>query len=263
MNLWQSLILGVIQGLTEFLPISSSGHLVLTQYLFGIDPPGVTFEVVLHLGTLFAVLVYFRRPLMGMVREMLAFRQSADRENGWKYLLAIGIGSVPAAIGGLMFKDIIEAAFSAPNAAAGFLILTGVFLFCTLLVCDKKRRLSPVRAFVVGLAQAAALMPGVSRSGSTISAAIILGIAPARAAEFSFILSIPAVAGATVLSLGEAAAEGISPSLLGLYLLGGIVAMIVGYASLRLLFGMIQKGRFWWFGVYCCCVGVAWLVFLP
>ncbi len=263
MDVWQSMILGLIQGLTEFLPVSSSGHLVLFEHLLAIDPPGVTFEVILHLGTLLAVLVYFRRKLIGISRNILTGQRSADRENGWKYLLAVVIGSIPAAVAGLFFKDFIEAAFSAPKAAAAFLIVTGVFLFCTLLIRNKDRRLSPRRALIVGLAQAAALMPGISRSGSTISTAILLGISPSRAAEFSFILSIPAIAGASILSLGEAMAEGISPSVLGTYSLGGIVAALVGYASLRLLFGMIRKGRFWWFGVYCFCVGVAWLVFLP
>jgi undecaprenyl-diphosphatase len=263
MDLWQSMVLGVIQGLTEFLPVSSSGHLVLVEHLLGVDPPGVTFEVILHLGTLLAVTFYFRRRLFDILRDLVRGREAPPAESGRRYVLALVLATIPAALIGVLFKDHIEAAFSSPKAAAGFLIFTGLFLICTLLMRDKGRLLTPWRAVVVGMAQAAALLPGVSRSGSTISAAILLGIAPAKAAEFSFILSIPAVAGAAMLSLSEAALNGLSAATLGMYAVGGLVALVVGYASLSFLFGMIRKGRFWWFGAYCVCIGVAWLIFLP
>jgi len=263
MDLWQSMTMGVIQGLTEFLPVSSSGHLVLAEHLIGIDPPGVTFEVVLHLGTIFAALVYFRRRLIRIIRDALTGNTHAGHDSGWKYLLALVLATIPAGLAGVLFKDQVEAAFSAPKAAAGFLIFTGVLLFSTLLIHNKNRPLTALRALGIGVAQAVALLPGISRSGSTISTAILLGINPAGGAEFSFILSIPAVAGATVLSLGEAVAEGISSAILTVYAIGGLIAFIVGYASLKLVFGMIRKGRFWWFGAYCVCVGVAWLASIP
>ncbi len=263
MDIITAIILGVVQGLTEFLPVSSSGHLVLAEYLFGVDPPGMTFEVVLHLGTLGAVLVYFRKQLARILNDLFRGTSSADGQpSGWKYVLIIILGSVPAGALGLFLKDQIDAAFSSPTAAAIFLLVTGIFLFSTVVKTKIRRPLSLPRGFVIGCAQAAALLPGISRSGATISAAVGLGISPGVAAEFSFILSIPAIFGASVLSLSKAFTEGVPLTTLGIYSLGGLAAGIVGYASLVLLFGMIRQGRFWWFGLYCLTVGVAWLIFL-
>jgi len=263
MDFWRAIELGLVQGLTEFLPVSSSGHLVLAEHLLGVDPPGISFEVVLHLGTLLAVLVYFRHRLWDIGQDLVQRRTVANRHDGRKYFLALVIGTIPAGVAGILFKDQVEAAFSAPKAAAAFLLVTGVFLLATRLARGMQRPLTLPRAFLVGCAQAVALLPGISRSGSTMSAAMGLGISPAAAAEFSFILSIPAILGATVLSVGEALAEGISGPIAAVYALGGCVAALVGYASLWLLFGMIKKGRFWWFGVYCLVVGIASLVLLP
>jgi len=263
MDIWRSVGLGIIQGLTEFLPVSSSGHLVLAEHLLGVDPPGITFEVIVHFGTLLAVLVYFRKRLLGILRDIVRPKTATNSRQGWRYLLAIGIGTIPAGIAGLFLKNQIETAFSSPKAAAGFLIVTGVILFATLLGRRMDRSPGAGRAFLIGCAQAAALLPGISRSGATISTAVLLGLSPAVAAEFSFILSIPAILGATVLSLGEAFAVGVDVPALGVYAAGGLAALAVGYASLRMLFGMIRKGRFWWFGVYCLSVGVAGSMLLP
>jgi len=263
MDIWRAILLGIVQGLTEFLPVSSSGHLVLAERLFGVDPPGVTFEVMLHTGTLLAVLVYFRKRLLGIVRDLGGGWAGMDGLRGWKYIVWIAVGTLPAVVIGLLLKDHIESAFSDPRAAAGFLIVTGILLFATLPNYGGKRPLGWGRALGVGCAQAAALLPGISRSGSTISAAMILGISPAIAAEFSFLLSIPAILGASALSLGEAFAEGVSTATLAAYGAGGLAAGIVGYVSIWLLFGMIKKGRFWWFGAYCVAVGTAWLIFIP
>jgi len=264
MDIWRSVVLGIVQGLTEFLPVSSSGHLVLAEHLLQVDPPGVTFEVIVHLGTLLAVLVYFRTRIRGILRDTTKRETTTNGLNGRKYLLAIGAGTIPAALTGLFFESQIEMAFSAPQAAAWLLLVTGIILLATTISGrGKKRSLTAGRAFLVGCAQAAALLPGISRSGATISVAFFLGVSPAVAAEFSFLLAVPAILGATALSLGDAVSEGLGSSALGVYAIGGLAAALVGYASLRLLFGMIRKGRFWWFGVYCLSVGVAWLVFLP
>jgi len=175
MDIWRAIALGIVQGLTEFLPVSSSGHLVLAERLFGVDPPGVTFEVMLHAGTLLAVLVYFRKRLVGIVRDLGGGWAGMDGLRGWKYIVWIAIGTIPAVIIGLLLKNHIESAFSDPRAAAGFLIVTGILLFATLPNYGGKRPLGWWRALVVGCAQAAALLPGISRSGSTISTAMILG----------------------------------------------------------------------------------------
>lgn len=264
MDLWRAIVLGLVQGLTEFLPVSSSGHLVLAEHLFGVDPPGVTFEVVLHLGTLLAVVLYFRRRIVSLLRELPGKKKSSDKQNGRKYLLALIVGTIPAGVIGLLFADYLETAFSSPRAAAFFLIITGLILFSTTFSRRVTRQLpDQPRAFLIGCAQAAALLPGISRSGSTIATGMFLGLSPAGAAEFSFLLSIPAILGATVLSLGQAFAEGISVSTLAVYGAGGLAAAVSGYLSLRVVFRILRQGRFWWFGLYCVVAGVAWLAFFP
>ena len=262
MDLWQAIELGVVQGLTEFLPVSSSGHLVLTEHFLGIDPPGITFEIVLHLGTLIAVLIYFRHQLSNILSAIARKESAASRLSGWWFVLALCVATIPAGVAGLLFKTQVEAAFSSPRAAAAFLLVTGTLLVGTHFAPRKQHPLNLFRALLIGCAQAVALLPGVSRSGSTISTAILLGVTPAAGAEFSFLLSIPAILGATMLTVGEVA-EGLSGSGAAIYAVGGIVAAVVGYASLWLLFGMIKKGRFWWFGLYCLAVGIASLALLP
>jgi len=258
--------LGLIQGLTEFLPVSSSGHLVIFERLFGVEAHTLAFEVLVHIGTLIAVLIFFRVRLSAIVGSFLRspFKVSGDGENvrytrlGWFLIL----GTVPAAIVGLAFKDYIELAFASPRWSAGMLLATAAILIPTKWAKEEDGELNLIRTIIVGLAQAVAIMPGISRSGSTISAGMFSGISKSEAAEFSFLLSIPAILGAAVLETPEFIAD-LSNKQLGInYLVGAIIAAVVGYLSIAFLMKVIRKGKFFYFGLYCAAAGLLGIIFL-
>lgn len=262
MSILDAIILGIIQGLTEFLPVSSSGHLALFEHFLHVNPGDLSFEVTVHAGTLLAVLVYFRRELMDMIKSVLQYRDTTKAEHR-QLILFIVLGTIPAAVIGLLFKDMIEEVFASPRIAALLLMVTGLWLLAIRLVKTQDQPLGWSSAWWIGLAQSIAILPGISRSGSTIATGMILGVKPAIAAEFSFLLSIPAVLGAVVLDLPHAVAAG----RFGLtHVVGGIVAGIVGYWSLRIVFATLGRGRFGWFGAYCLVAGglaTIWLRMFP
>lgn len=248
-----ALVLGLLQGLTEFLPISSSGHLVLAQEVLGVHEQGAALEISVHLGTLLSVLVYYRRDLVEIVRDV--FRGGPTARLGWMVV----VGTVPAVFVGLLWKDDIEAAFESPRAAAVGLLATGAFLLLTRFA--KRRPGDPGfgYAVVVGCAQAVAILPGVSRSGSTIGTGQLVGDDPVRAARFSFLLSIPAILGAAVLMLADGELGG-GPGT-GMLVLSGAVAFASGVAAIAFLIRLLGQGRLHWFGPYCLVVGaLAWLL---
>jgi len=245
-----AIILGALQGLTEFLPVSSSGHLVLSEHLLGIKQPGVAFEVLLHLGTLLSVLIYFRRPVLDLVRSLFTPSMIGER----RMLLYLFIGTIPAGLVGFLFDDVIEAAFSSPLVTSFFLILTGVILLLTSLPRTSGRELSPTRAIVIGVGQALAIFPGISRSGTTIAFGLFAGIKPAKAAEFSFLLAVPAIAGAAVLKSGELLS--LNAGRLWQYLSGGAVSFVTGLVAVYLVLEAIRRGRFVYFAYYCFAVGL-------
>jgi undecaprenyl-diphosphatase len=256
LSILQAIFLGVIQGLTEFLPVSSSGHLALFEHFLRIDPGDLSFEVTVHAGTLLAVLVYFRKKLLDMTRSLLAGKadnaDNASQREDRTLILCIIVGSVPAAIIGLLFKDTIEALFASPRIAAMLLMVTGIWLLSIRLFRTGDRPVGLARSLWVGVAQAVAILPGVSRSGSTIATGMMLGITPKAAAEFSFLLSIPAVFGAMVLALPETISAGHFGAT---HILGGLTAALVGYWALSVAFATIRHGRFGWFGAYCLVAG--------
>jgi len=260
MTIIQAVIMGVIQGLTEFLPVSSSGHLVIGEELLGLRTPGVTFEIWLHLGTLLAVLIYFRSRIIGLIQSLWRGREgSAERTTVW----ALIIGTLPAVVVGFTLKSAIETAFSSPRFSAAMLIVTGFILFSTLLAKNRGYLVSPLRGLIIGIAQAVAILPGISRSGSTISAAMVIGVDPPKAAEFSFLLSIPAIAGAFLLD-ALSAKEGLLPAgNAGGYLIGTAVSFLFGLLAIHYLLKIIRRGSFYLFGVYCLVVGIIALVCLP
>ena len=257
------LLLALLQGLTEFLPVSSSGHLVLAQSALGMDAPALALDVALHVGTLLAVLVVYRRDLLDLAREV--------RRGELAELLALLVGSLPAALAGLLLKDRIQAAFHSPSlAGAGLLGTAGV-----LVAGELARRRRPVEeaghggercpplglgvAFVIGCAQLCAILPGLSRSGSTIAAGLLCGLAPARAARFSFLLSIPVILGAAVLSLPDLSEEELGIGATAI-LWAALLAGLVGWAALRLLLTFLARGAFAWFALYCTVLGAGALV---
>lgn len=261
MNAIDAIILGIIQGLTEFLPISSSGHLVIGETLLGLDTPGISLEVWLHVGTLLAVVGYFHRRIIALIRSIFSSESDELRENRklWKVLI---IGTLPAMVVGISLRSVIESAFASPTLASGMLLVTGTLLLLTPLAQNKLRALDHSRGFLIGLAQAVAIMPGISRSGSTIACAMFLGIEPALAAEFSFLLAIPAIAGAFLLDLVISGEKLFEAGTLQLYLLGAAVSFVFGLLSIHYLLKLIKKGKLFYFGFYCLVVGGLGLVYL-
>jgi undecaprenyl-diphosphatase len=258
------LILGLIQGLTEFLPISSSGHLVLAQRLLHVSEPGIAVEVILHLGSLLAVLLYFRDDLVrlvsGLIRWLGGGRDEAACENA-RLALAVVIGTVPAVVAGILGGAWLEGLYKNPREASIELLVTAAILISTLFARRGVRRVDPLQAFWIGICQAVALLPGISRSGTTIAGGLFLGVRPDEAARFSFLLSIPAILGAGILKAPAVAAE-MHHAKVGLLLLGFAVSFLVGYASIVGLMRVVKRGRFGWFGLYCIVVGILGLIFI-
>jgi len=257
------LLLAVIQGLTEFLPVSSSGHLVLAQHLLGTREGDIFFDVVLHLGTLGSVLVVYRREVLRLLR--------CDRP-ALQYVLALVVGTLPAVVVGLLAKDVVEEIFHSPVFAAWGLLFTSLVLFSTRRAGTDEVRLVPdweprpvplLRALAVGCAQALAILPGISRSGSTIAASLWLGIGRAEAARFSFLLSVPAILGALVLQLiGGAASASVG---LREWLMVGAAATVAfgtGLLAIRWTALAVVQAHFWRFSLYCLVVGIVALVLL-
>ncbi|MDP6229400.1 MAG: undecaprenyl-diphosphate phosphatase [Candidatus Marinimicrobia bacterium] len=249
MDIIDALILGSLQGMTEFLPVSSSGHLVLGQHFLGLSLPGNFFEVLVHLGTLCSVLVVFRTEILKLIQSI----KSAESKI---MLSALVIGTIPAVLIGLSMKDKISQLFENPLAVSFSLILTGIWLVMTKWFVNQQSNINLKNGFLIGCAQAIAIIPGISRSGATIGVAMLLGISPEKAAKFSFLLAIPAIAGAGLLT-----AIDIDPALVSSLSSGTIIAaffssFLVGWAALTWLLKLISKGQFHWFGLYCMVIGI-------
>ncbi len=248
-----ALVLGLVQGLTEFLPISSSGHLVLVQEMLDVSSPGAGLEIAVHLGTLLSVLVYYRRDVIEIVRDVVT--KGPEARTGWMVVVA----TVPTVIVALIAKDQIDAAFDNPRVAAFGLLLTGAILLLTPAARRKLGRPGYGYAVVVGCAQVLAMTPGVSRSGSTIASAMFLGDDPVRAARFSFLMSIPAICGAAILGFADGGLEN-GPSV-AMLALAAAVAFVSGLAAIAALIRLLGQGKLAYFGPYCVVVGaVAWFL---
>ncbi|HUU45339.1 MAG TPA: undecaprenyl-diphosphate phosphatase [Acidobacteriota bacterium] len=260
MSLWEAIVLGVVQGATEFLPVSSSGHLVLISHAFGWADDSIAFEVAVHGGTLAAVLMYFRARLLTLTAAVFTRGHSAETVRESRRLMVfLVVGSIPAAVVGLALKIQIESAFAAPRLTAAFLIFTGILLLAMHRWSRPRGTLTTARTWWIGCAQAVAILPGISRSGATIATGSLLGVPAAKAAEFSFLLSIPAVAGAAMLELPDAVAAG----QFGLAdVVGAVTAGLTGYLALSLVFAALRRGRFVWFGIYCLVIGAAAAILL-
>lgn len=255
----QAAALGLVQGLTEFLPVSSSGHLVLGQHLLAIKEPTLLFDIAVHVGTLLAVLVVFRDDLLGMIRGL--WERSEQGQRGRRLIMLVVVGSIPTALIGLLLKDYFEAMFSSLLAVGVSLMVTGGLLYLTRLAPKESRdlkRTGPGRALIIGAIQGMAITPGISRSGSTISIALLLGVDRKLAAHYSFLLSIPAILGALALQVKDLEPTTVLPWTT--MLVGGTVAALSGYGALRLLLKLVQGGRLHWFAPYCWALGAAALI---
>lgn len=265
MSLWQASVLGIVQGLTEFLPVSSSGHLVLFQNLFGMKEPMLAFDVALHAGTLVALFVYFYKDIRVLLGDFASFLKkflcpcacsepSGDRPSGLWFMILLTL--VPTAVIALLVEDYFEAAFSDLAAVGWQWIIMGALLLWSSKIPEGVRGLDKIgwwRSVLIGSAQALALIPAISRSGATILAGMALGIKREDAARFSFLISIPAILGAVLLELRHGAAYFNSH---GTAVVAGFLASAAsGYAVIRWLMEIIRRGRFSVFGYYCLAAG--------
>ncbi len=259
MTIIQSIILGIIQGLTEFLPISSSAHLVITPYLLGWEIPaqaGFIFDVLVQLGTLLAVIVYFRKDLYHIIRaviEGIIRRRPLDEPDarlGWLIVLA----TIPAIVAGLLFKGWVERAFASPLAAGLFLVGTALLLVIAEWLGKRKRKIDSINwldALIVGVFQAISLLPGISRSGATISGGMLRNLERQSAARFSFLLSIPAMIGAGTVAVADLLHTPLANSQIPTILIGFVIAAMVGYLAIQWLLSFISKRPLFLFAAYC------------
>lgn len=280
----ESIILGLLQGLAEFLPISSSGHLVLGKELLGMEEAGMFFDIMLHAGTLLSIFVVFRKKIVDMIVGCIRRDKTQLKEVGY-----IVLASIPTAIIGIGFKKPLESLFENPRAVCCALLVTATLLFVSQWGKTGSKhpecegvQMNWWRALVTGVVQGIACIPGISRSGSTISGMIFLGVNRKYAGEFSFLMSIPAVGGAALLdvmkwvkcqdpdtvaryaiekpekALACADASGFTPELL----VGMIVAFIFGIIALKWLMAFVQKGKFHYFSYYLWAAGILGLIFI-
>jgi undecaprenyl-diphosphatase len=259
LELLQAILLGIVQGLTEFLPVSSSGHLLLGQYFLGLDQErfGLSFDAAIHTGTVLAVVTYFWRDLLNMA---LAFVRSlgkrgsdrfADPDARMAYLVIAA--TIPAGIIGLLFQDFFETAVRSPWIVVFNLVLVGVLFIVGENVGRKSREASKLtlrEAVGIGLAQACALVPGISRSGATITLGLFLGLRRDQAARFSFLMSVPITTAAALLSLQNAASEGMDTQKALMFLAGSLSAAAVGYLAIRFLLAYLNRHSLGVFAYY-------------
>lgn len=266
----QAFVLGIVQGLTEFLPVSSSGHLVLGQHFFGLTEPELLFDISLHIGTLLAILVVFYKDILAIVSALVRLPQLSAAAGGWRPVVAqneqvrtallIVAGSVPTAVLGLGFHRAADRIFASVSIVGVMLLVTGALLWATRTRASGSRTVSEMTvkaALVIGLMQGLAILPGISRAGATISAALFLGVDRATAGRFSFLLSLPAIVGALLLEISGGVTSSASVPVL---LLGGTVAAVTGWIALVLLLRIVKNGHLHRFAPYCWALGAAVLV---
>lgn len=260
------MVLGIVQGLTEFLPVSSSGHLVLGKELLGVHVEGIAFEVFVHFGTLLSVVTVYWQDILGLLRSIsIGLTKKGNigefyrQDKNFRWVIFILIGSVPAGVIGFLFNEPIEIAFSDARMVAFMLIVTGIILLLTRFIRPPRKEMKLSHAIIVGVIQALAILPGISRSGSTISVALFLGISREEAARYSFLLAIPVILGATLMKVVELL-DNIPPTSEILILVAGtIVAYISGYVAIKLLLIFIRRGKLDYFAWYCFTVGIVGL----
>jgi len=307
MTWWEAVVLGLVQGLTEFFPVSSSGHLVMGSEVLGLEVPGILFEVAVHVATLLSVLIVYRLRIWTLIRGCCGLEETS----AWPYVLKLGLATVPAAIVGFTLQDWFEQRFDDPVFTGTMILVTGSFVWSSRWVRDDGRRPFPVDwlpllvaaviallarsivpfvavlaiegllmvvarttapkewrsepswsgALLMGLAQSAAILPGISRSGSTVMTGMWRRIEPVAAAEFSFLMSIPAILGAAVLKLPDAGAEGVALGILPL-LAGSVAAAISGILAITLFVALLRRQNFYMFAYYCWAVGALFLLYV-
>ncbi len=253
-----AILLGILQGLTEFLPVSSDGHLVVVQYVLGYRESLMAFDVFIHIGTLIAVILYYRRKIATLATGVF---DSTGGHAARRLVLLIVLASIPTAAIGLGLKDLVEGLFTSPVAAAlGWLFTGGILLLADRAAVGTRGvdMITPLDAILMGAAQGVAVLPGVSRSGSTVAVGIFRGLRANDAADFSFLIAIPAIIGASLLQLGDLGE--LSGDSWSIYLTGGVVAGVVGYAAIWGLLKLLERRIIQPFGWYCVVAALVTLI---
>ncbi len=269
---FEAFILGLVQGLTEFLPVSSSGHLAILQNFMNLEEGALEFTVLLHLGTLIAVFLVYRKAVIGVIKAFFCMIADLFKEKSLMikkdkyraYVIFLIIGSIPAGIAGILFNDKLTEAFTSIIVIAFMLIITGALLIVGEKIGRKNtlkiEQLKGKNAFIIGLFQMAALMPGLSRSGTAMVGGLVNGLKKEDAVEFSFLLSMPAVLGACILEAKDIFSLSSLNTSISVMLIGFLTAVIVGYLSIKLLILVVKKERLKYFAYYCWIVACAVLV---
>ena len=257
-------LMGLIQGLTEFLPVSSSGHLVIFAEILNFKQQGIAFEVFVHFGTLLSVLLAFRKELVKMILGPIYFLQKKEMDPELtKYFywdLYIIVATIPAVFVGLFFKDTVEALFNNILLVFFTLMITGLIMFSAQFLKYRAKEFGYGNSFLIGVAQAFAILPGISRSGSTIFTGMALGLERESVAKFSFLMSIPAILGAVVLKTNDLLQAPPAAGEMWDLLVGSLVAFVSGYFAILMLLDVVKKGKLQWFGYYCWAVAITGLI---
>jgi undecaprenyl-diphosphatase len=264
-----AVLLAILQGFTEFLPVSSSGHLVLAQELLNLHGSQmIVFDVAVHFGTLISVVIIFWRDILHILRafiralETRKLKEEYETAEYFRLGVALIIGTIPAGIIGLLYRHQIESAFTDPKVVAMNLVITGLILFLTRLARPVEgKKIGFISAFIIGFAQAVAILPGISRSGSTMSAALYLKTSPVQAARFSFLLSVPVIAGAALLEGCKLFKHGNTLGTAPL-IVGTAVSAIAGYFAIKVLLKIMEKGKFSLFSFYCLTIGILGILYI-
>ena len=264
MEWFEALILGIIQGLTEYLPVSSSGHLAIGANLFGLNgEENLTFTVAVHVATVLSTCVILWKEIVWLFTDLFKFKWN----EGTKYIVNIIISMIPVGIVGLFFKDKVEAIFGSGLLVVGIcLLVTATLLAFSYWAKPRQREnISPLHAFIIGIAQALAVLPGLSRSGSTIATGLLLGNKKEKLAQFSFLMVIPPILGEALLDVKDIAEVGFSEAMSGLSpvtaLVGFLAAFIAGCFACKWMINLVKKGKLIWFAVYCVIIGILAIVF--
>lgn len=263
MEWFEALILGIVQGLTEYLPVSSSGHLAIGATLFGMNgEENLTFTVAVHVATVLSTCVILWKEIVWLFSDLFKFKWN----EGTKYVVNILISMIPVAIVGFCFKDKVEAIFGSGLLVVGICLMVTALLLAFSYYAKPRQRenISPLHAFIIGIAQALAVLPGLSRSGSTIATGLLLGNKKERLAQFSFLMVIPPILGEALLDVKDMAEVGVSNAMAGLspvaLTVGFLAAFVSGCLACKWMINIVKRGKLIWFAIYCTVVGIAAIV---
>lgn len=262
MEIWEAIILGAIQGLTEFLPVSSSGHLELASYLFGIEEPSnLQFVMAVHGATVLSTILVFWKEIVEILKGVFKF--TINDQSIFAFNICVSL--IPILVVGLLFKDQIEGIFTSNLLNVGaMLVLTSVLLIIATYIPKGEKAITPKSAFIMGLAQSLAVLPGLSRSGSTISVGLMQGLKPEQTARFSFLMVLIPIIGMNVLelfSMGGESAEAVEAGIGAMPIFwASVTAFLTGAAACKWMIKVVQRGSFKWFAIYCFIVGVTSII---